>query len=206
MSSLHFDTNSTALVLCDFDNDVVHPDGKFASWGLPAEVARRGVIASTKRLLSAARKAKLPVIHVTGVMRPGLAGSPRNAAVWQALAAMDALQEGSWGAQLHDELRPEPGEMVVVKRRVSAFYHSDLQLALRDVRASTIILCGVATNYVVEGTARDAADAGFVVVIAQDCCSSVSEQVHQAALQAISMLTTVTCVAEIEKALSATRE
>ncbi len=199
--NLHIDKKNTALVLCDFDNDVVHPDGKFASWGLPAEVARRNVIANTKQLLHAARRAKLPVIHVSGVTRPGLAGSPRNAAVWQALAAMGALLEGTWGAQLHDELKPEDGEMVVIKRRVSAFYHSDLQLALRDVGATAIILCGVATNYVVEGTARDAADAGFVVLIAEDCCATVSEAVHQASIQAVGMLTTVTSSGEIAKAL-----
>lgn len=204
--TLSIEKKSTALVLCDFDNDVVHPDGKFASWGLPAEVARRNVIANTKHLLHAARRAKLPVIHVSGAARPGLAGSPRNAAVWQALAAMGALQEGTWGAQLHDELTPEGGEMVVIKRRVSAFYHSDLQLALRDVGATTIILCGVATNYVVEGTARDAADAGFVVLIAEDCCATVSEQVHQASLQAVAMLTTVTHSAEIARALLAADE
>lgn len=204
--NLHIDKKNTALVLCDFDNDVVHPDGKFAAWGLPAEVARRNVIANTKGLLQAARSARMPVIHVSGVTRPGLAGSPRNAAVWQALASMGVLLEGTWGAQLHDELKPEDGEMVVIKRRVSAFYHSDLQLALRDVGATAIILCGVATNYVVEGTARDAADAGFVVIVAEDCCATVSEQVHQASLQAIGMLTTVTSSAEIVKALHACGE
>lgn len=204
--NLHIDKKNTALVLCDFDNDIVHPEGKFASWGLPVEVARRNVIANTKQLLHAARQAKLPVIHVSGVMRPGLAGSPRNAAVWQALAGMGALLEGSWGAQLHEELKPEAGEMVVIKRRVSAFYHSDLQLALRDVGATAIILCGVATNFVIEGTARDAADAGFVVLIAEDCCSTVSEAVHQASLQAMAMLTTVTSSAEIAKALHACGE
>jgi nicotinamidase-related amidase len=193
-----FEGSSTALVLCDFDNDVVHPDGKFAAWGLPAEVVRRNVIPNCKKLLAAARKARIPVIHVTGVTRPGLAGSPRNAEVWRALAALGALLEGTWGAELHDELKPVAGEMVVVKRRVSAFYHSDLQLVLADVGARTLILCGVTTNYVVEGTARDAADAGFTVIIAEDCCSSVSEDVHRASLAALSMLTTITSAAEIE--------
>jgi biuret amidohydrolase len=191
-----FDRSRTALILCD--NDVVHPDGKFSAWGLPAEVARRNVIPTTKRLLAAARRARMPVIHVTGVTRPGLAGSPRNADAWRALAALGALLEGTWGAQLHDELKPEAGEIVVVKRRVSAFYHSDLQLAIADVGASTLILCGVATNFVIEGTARDAADAGFVVIIAEDCCSSSSEDVHRASLAALGMLTTITSAADIE--------
>jgi nicotinamidase-related amidase len=193
--------STSALVLCDFDNDVVHPDGKFAAWGLPAEAARRGVIPRCKRLLAAARRAKLPVVHVTGVTRPGLAGSPKNAEAWRALAAMGALLEGTWGAQIHDELRPEPGEIVVVKRRVSAFYHSDLQIALADAGARTLILCGVATNFVVEGTARDAADAGFTVIVVEDCCSTVSEEVHRASLAAMAMLTTITTAAELEAAL-----
>src|SRR5262249_4136487 len=147
---------------------------------------------TTKRLLSAARAARMPVIHVTGQTRPGLAGSPKNADAWRAMAALSPLLEGTWGAQIHDELKPEAGEIVVVKRRVSAFYHSDLQLAIADVGANTLILCGVATNFVVEGTARDAADAGFIVIVAEDCCSSMSEDAHKASLTALTMLTTVT--------------
>jgi nicotinamidase-related amidase len=201
--SISFELSRTALVLCDFDNDVVHPEGKFTAWGLPAEVARRHVLLNSKRLLTAARRAGLHVVHVTGVTRPGLGGSPKNAAAWQALAQMGALLEGTWGAQIHDELKPEAGEMVVVKRRVSAFYHSDLQIVLSDLRADTLILCGVATNFVVEGTARDAADAGFVVIVAEDCCSTVSEEVHKASLAAMAMLTTVTTSAEIMATLEA---
>jgi biuret amidohydrolase len=198
---LTFNRSSTALILCDFNNDIVHPDGKFSAWGLPAEVARRNVLGNTRKLLAAARKAGLSVIHVSAVARPGAAGGPRNAPAWQSIEAMGALLEGTWGAGIHDDVKPEASEPVVIKRRAGAFYHTDLQLVLREMRADTLILCGVATNFVIEGTARDAADAGFNVIIAEDCCSTFSEEAHRASLVTLEMLTTVTTSAEIEAAL-----
>jgi biuret amidohydrolase len=203
---LSFDRSRTALVLCDYNNDIVHPDGKFAAWGLPAEAVRRDVVARAKQLLAAARAAALPVIHVSAVSRDGAAGGPRNADAWRSIAALGALTEGTWGAELHEDLRPLPGEMVVLKRRVSAFYHTDLQLGLRELGADTLILCGVATTFVVEGTARDAADAGYTLIIVEDCCSSGSEEMHKASLTAMSMITTITTSADVRAALGAPAE
>lgn len=204
--ALSFDHSRAVLILCDYDNDIVHPEGKFSAWGLPAEVARREVLPKTKRLLAGARAGGLPVIHVSGVARPGVAGGPRNADAWRSIEAIGALLEGTWGAQIHEDVKPEAGEMVVSKRRVSAFYQTDLQLGLRALGVDTVILCGVATNFVVEGTARDAADAGYVVIIVEDCCSTVSEDMHKASLAAMGMLTTITTSAEVLAALSAPAE
>ena len=196
------DKTKAVLILLDNNNDIVHSDGKFAGWGFPQEVARRGVLPATQRLLAGARQATLPVIHVKVAFRPGLAGIPQNAPLWQGAAQAGALVEGDWGAEIHDDVQPRGDELVIVKRRVSAFYHTDLQLALAQLNVTTLILCGVATNYVVEGTARDAADAGYQVIIAEDCCSTLSEEAHQASLQTLGLLATITNSSEIAAALA----
>jgi nicotinamidase-related amidase len=106
------------------------------------------------------------------------------------------------GTEFHDDVKSEPGEIVIVKRRVSAFYHTDLRIVLSAYNATTIILSGVATNYVVEGTARDAADAGYFVIVAEDCCSTVSEDAHQSSLASLSQLAIISTSDEIAQALN----
>lgn len=196
-----FDKGKTALILCDFDNDIVHPDGKFAGWGFPQEAARRNVISNSRNLLAAARRAGMPVIHIKVAFRAGMAGIPQNAALWQGAAEAEALVEGTWGAEIHDDVAPRDGEIVVVKRRVSGFYHTDLQVALAQMNLTTMILAGVATNYVIEGTARDAADAGYTVIVAEDCCSTLSEEAHQASIASLGLLATISNSGEIIAAL-----
>ena len=198
---VEFDRSKTVFIPCDFNNDIVHPDGKFAAWGFPAEVARRTVIPKTQRLLTAVRQAQVPVIHVKVAFRAGMAGIPLNAPLWQGGAQAATLVEGTWGAEIHNDVQPAPSEIVVVKRRVSGFYHTDLHLALAALDATTLILCGVATNYVVEGTARDAADAGYNVIIAEDCCSTLNEEAHQASLSSLGLLATISTSDEIIAAL-----
>lgn len=198
---VEFEKTKTALILCDFDNDIVHPEGKFAGWGFPQDAARRNVIPNSRNLLETARRAGLPVIHVKVAFRPGMAGIPQNAPLWQGAAQAEALVEGTWGAEIHDDVKPQDGEIVITKRRVSAFYHTDLQLALAQMNATTLILAGVATNYVIEGTARDAADSGYTVIVAEDCCSTLSEEAHQASIASLGLLATISNSGEISAAL-----
>lgn len=194
--------SKTVLLALDYDNDIVHPDGKFAAWGFPQEVVRRNVLPNTQGLLATARRAGVPVVYVKVAFRPGMAGIPQNAPLWQGAAQAEALVEGTWGAEIHDDMKPQPGEIVVVKRRVSAFYHTDLQLVLAQLNVTTLIICGVATNYTVEGTARDAADSGYEVIIAEDCCSTLTEEAHQASLGSLGLLATVSNSKEIAEALA----
>ena len=110
--------------------------------------------------------------------------------------------EGTWGAAIHEAVAPKDGEPIVTKRGVSAFYGSDLAALLAAGGIDTLLLCGVATNFVVEGTAREAADQGFNVVIVGDCCSSASQEAHDAALNTtLPFLSTISNLDEVIAAL-----
>ncbi len=91
----------------------------------------------------------------------------------------DFLHEGAPGTQIVDELAPEPGDYTVVKRRVSAFHGTSLELFLRSAGIDTILIGGVATNMVVEGTCREARDRDFNCVVLSDCCSGPSRETHE---------------------------
>ena len=76
-------------------------------------------------------------------------------------------------------------DVIVTKRQWSAFYGTELDLQLRRREIKTIVLGGVATNFGVESTARDAWQHNYSVVIAEDACSSMGADLHQFAMEKV---------------------
>ena len=73
---------------------------------------------------------------------------------------------------------------------------------MKNKRIGTVLLAGVATNFVVEGTAREACDRGYNVVVG-DCCASVNQEAHDAALTvALPFLSTISSLEEVVAALA----
>jgi nicotinamidase-related amidase len=85
-------------------------------------------------------------------------------------------------SELVDELRQQPGDLVVTKRYWDAFVGTDLEGLLRERQVRTILLGGISTNFGVESTARTAAALGFDVVVVEDATSSMSEEAHRFAI------------------------
>ncbi|MDA8346143.1 MAG: cysteine hydrolase [Thermaerobacter sp.] len=90
---------------------------------------------------------------------------------------------GTWGAEVVEELRPAPGDRVMPKRRFSAFFGTDLELALREHGVEEIRLVGVCTNICVLYTAADARMRGLEVVVPADAVASFDEAAHENALR-----------------------
>ncbi len=201
--AITIDKEYTALLAMDLENDVVHEDGAFKDFGFAQMVRQNDVFGKTARLLDAARRAGLKVIYVSLKFRPGHPEPNRSAGIFQAVVDANALVEGTWGASIHEALEPREGEPVITKRSVSAFGGSDLANLLSASGITTLLLSGVATNFVVEGTAREAVDRGYNVVIVGDCCASMSQEAHDSALNtALPFLTTITTSEEAIAALS----
>ncbi len=201
--ALELNPGHTALLVMDFENDIVHEEGAFKDFGFAQMVKDNDVLGKTSGLLTAARNAGVLTIYVSVKFRPGYPERPANAGLWQGLHAANALIEGTWGAAIHDALTPQEGEPVVTKRGVSAFTASDLEPILKNKRIGTLLLAGVATNFVVEGTAREASDRGYNVVVVGDCCASVSQEAHDAAfIFALPFLATISDSSEVAAALA----
>lgn len=200
--ALEIDKRHTALLAMDFENDIVHPEGAFKDFGFAQMVADNNVLDKASQLLVAARTAGLTVIYVSVKFRAGYPERPANGGLWQGLHGANALVEGTWGAQIHDRVAPMASEAVVTKRGVSAFAASDLEQILRTKRIGTLLLAGVATNFVVEGTARQACDLGYDTIIVGDCCASVNQEAHDASLTtALPFLCTISDLEEVTAAL-----
>ena len=200
--ALEIDKRHTALLAMDFENDIVHPDGAFKDFGFAQMVADNNVLDKAAQLLAAARGAGLMVIYISVKFRPGYPERPANGGLWQGLHGATALVEGTWGAEIHDKVAPQAGEAVVTKRGVSAFAASDLEQILRAKHIGTLLLAGVATNFVVEGTARQSCDMGYETIVVGDCCASLNQEAHDASLTtALPFLCTISNLEEVTAAL-----
>ncbi len=198
---LNLNKTQTALLVMDFQNDIVDPKGKFGSQGMAAQVQEKKAIENTARAIAAARNKGVLVVHVGVAFRPGHPEISGNAPLFAGVKNADALVEGTWGAEFHPGVKPAEGEMVVIKRGVSALTGTELNPVLRAKGITTLVLTGIATNFVVEGTARDAVDNGYSVVVLKDCCASFTDELHQFSLQVLPQLTTISTADEFIQAL-----
>ena len=176
---LQIDPSRTALVLLDYQNYNVHPDGYWAK-AAPGSAERAApAVARTVEVLAAARRAGIQVIHVQNAWREGHPDvNPHTP--WQADAkAAGRSTEGTWGIEFVDELKPVEGEWVVRKRAVSGFAGTELDRLLQIHELSTLVIAGIITNFAAEGTARDGSDRGYRVIVLTDCCESVNDEMHQ---------------------------
>lgn len=194
-----------ALLVLDMINDLVHPDGKKAGEGYHRCVEGRDVLGATASAIERARAAGIPVIYVVVGFSPGYADWPAASPLFHAPSDADKPTLGTWGTQVHDSLRPEPGESIVVKRRVSPFHGTHLDMLLRSLRVDTVLLAGVATELVVLSAAREAHDRDYVVRVLDDATATSSQEMHEAALRIIGRTATVTTVDEQLPALACAR-
>ncbi|MDA8336572.1 MAG: cysteine hydrolase [Peptococcaceae bacterium] len=86
---------------------------------------------------------------------------------------------GTSGVQVIGELEPETGDIILEKRRMSAFFKTDLDITLRDNGVERVAVAGITTPFCVLLTAMDAFCNGFKTVIIEDCCTAYQPDDHQ---------------------------
>jgi nicotinamidase-related amidase len=184
--------------------DIVYPDGAVAAMYSEA-VTRSGVLKRTERLFAAARDAGCVVGHTRVCFQPGYADMVANAPLYEGVRASGGVIDGTPGADVVDELAPEPGDIVVGHNRVCGFVNTSLDLLLRARSVDTLLLTGIATNITVEATARYASDLGYRAIVVSDCCVTDSDAAHQASLNTLRVVAEVATSAEVVEALGAGR-
>jgi nicotinamidase-related amidase len=98
---------------------------------------------------------------------------------------MNGLVEGTAGAEIHPAVAPQDGDVVVTKRRVSAFAGSDLDCILRGLGRTHLVLMGIATSGVVLSTIRMAADLDYTMNVVSDCCADGDDEVHRVLVEKV---------------------
>lgn len=135
------------------------------------------VTASVGKAIATARSKGIPVIYVVVGFRPGAPEISANNKGFSQAKQMVAHVPADEFMKIHPDLVPLENEVVVVKRRVSAFCGSDLEVLLRAMKIEELVFTGIATSGVVLSTLREAADRDFRITVLSDACADREEDV-----------------------------
>ena len=169
-----FNARSTALVLIDLQNGIVGMNLAPRSGG--------EVVATAKTLAARFRAAAAPVVLVNVTWAADYADAPPGL-VDQASPRPPGGLPIAWST-LVDGMA-EPSDLLVTKKQWGAFHGTGLDLQLRRRGVDTFVIGGIATNFGVESTVRQAWELGYHVVVVEDACTTVSAELHDVAIKTV---------------------
>ena len=130
------------------------------------------------QLIAAARAKKIPVIYVVVGFRKGYPEISVKNKLFAAARSAGRVLDTEEAIKPESKIAPEPGDIIITKRRVSAFTGSDLEVVLRAGNLQHLILTGISTSGVVLSTLREAADRDYSITVLSDCCGDADPEVH----------------------------
>jgi nicotinamidase-related amidase len=159
---------STALLVMDVQQDIVDRFG-----------GENEYLPRLATAVQAGRDAGIRIIYVVVGFRAGHPEVSQRNKSFAAVAGTGRFAEGDPGTAIHPDVAPAAGDIVVTKRRVSAFTGSDLELVLRAADVEHLVLTGIATSGVVLSTLRQAADLDYRLTVLADGCLDADPEVHR---------------------------
>ena len=188
--------HDTALLLCDLQNDFIHPDGAYgrAGCGSPEIAALPARLAP---LVARVRAAGGWVVSTHFTLVPGRGGEPFIGPHLKALRPFlkrGDFAPGGWGHGVVDDVGP--ADIAVEKVAYSAFYMSRLEWVLGRAGVRRLLVVGIVTNGGVASTVRDAHVRDFNVTVLEDGCAAMTPQQHAAAIEGLRPVATVARVAD----------
>jgi ureidoacrylate peracid hydrolase len=213
--SMGADIARSALIVVDMQNDFLHRDGNFAHIAREHPEANidmaflAGTIPHVQDLAGAFRAAGRPVVYCAHVLKPDY--SDAAFPYWRAGLEPTSWNrthcvEGTWGAEIIDELKPLPGEPVIVKKGFGGFANTAMDTVLRNRGITTCVVAGVTTCVCVSCTVRGGLEYNYRMIVAGDGVAEVSRHTHAAELKTMDrILADVKTTAEIKAMLAAIR-
>jgi nicotinamidase-related amidase len=161
-------TQNTALLVMDMQAGILGmlPDSSV-------------ILGNVGKAITIARDKKIPVIYVTVGFRQGGPEISMNNKSFALTRERLVNADMAEFMKVHPAIAPQAGEVTVVKRRVSAFTGSDLEVVLRAFGIQHMVLTGISTSGVVLSTLREAADKDYRLTVLADCCADSDEEVHR---------------------------
>ncbi len=160
--------DKTALLVMDVQRGIVERFGN-----------DRKYLQRLSQALTAARAAGIQVIYVTISFRVGHPEISARNRTFASIVESGGFAHDDPATEIHPAIAPKTGDIVVTKRRVSAFTGSDLEVVLRGLGVGTLVLAGIATSGVVLSTLRQAADLDYRLVVLSDGCLDADPEVHR---------------------------
>jgi nicotinamidase-related amidase len=173
---LSIDRGHTALLVMDYQNDIV---------AMLPEPARAPLLDKAADVIKAARQARLPIIYVVVRFRDGYPEIGRQNKRFAMLKESGRLREGTPGAEIHERVAPQPGDVVVTKRRVGAFSTTDLLSILHAKDITQLAMFGIATSGVVLSTVRWASDMDYSMIVVSDASADADPEVNRVLMEKV---------------------
>ena len=143
----------------------------------------KGYLSSVAQAIQIARSKNIPVIFVVIGFRKGYPEASPNNKSFSMIKANPAIAfDTPEAALVHASIAVKAEEIIVTKKRVSAFAGSDLEIVLRSMGITHLLLTGIATSGVVLSTLREAADKDYALTVISDCCADRDDEVHRVLL------------------------
>jgi nicotinamidase-related amidase len=170
----------TVLLVIDPQNDFLHEDGWYAQQGIDIGHMQR-IIEPTCELVSQARQKSIPVIWT----RHGYADAAEAGPFLELRPFLSegGLRRGTWGYEIYGEFDVDSDDPIVEKNRLSAFYNTDLEALLRELRAETVLIGGVLTNQCIAATSKDASFRDFKPIVVEECTGTTLPHLHEPAIE-----------------------
>jgi len=140
----------------------------------PYSETGRVIIPNLQKLIRESRKRGFPIVFACDSFLEG-------DFIFRGRMKVHSLR-GTKGGEVIDDLRPEPTDILLPKRRFSAFFKTDLDQTLRTLGVDTIVVTGVTTEVCVLMTVMDGLSHDFSAIFLEDCCASRSKEFHQRCL------------------------
>lgn len=128
------------------------------------------IVPRIRNLLKGARKSKIPIIFACDSLL-------ENSLIFKGTRPCSLT--GSEGAKVIDELKPRRKDIILPKRRFSAFFKTDFDQTLRTLGIDTVVVAGINTHVSVYATAIDSVANDFYTIVLEDCSASYHKETHQ---------------------------
>ena len=163
--SIRIDFSKTAIIIVDMQNAFVGKGGYFDLIGIDISSTEK-ILEPCKSIISEARVNGIKIVYLQMAYSPDLSDmGPEDSPASQKSRSLSLIREhpelrdklcvsGSWGAEIIEELKPEPGDIIVRKQKYDGFIGTNLDIILRTFGIKYLIYIGTATNICVESTLR----------------------------------------------------
>lgn len=157
-----------AVIVVDMVKDNLRPE-------YPISTQIRSMLPRLKKLITAAREKQCPIVFACDSFRP-------DDFIFKGRMKPHSIQ-GTKGAEVIDDLSPQPTDVLLPKRRFSAFFRTGLEDTLKNWGVDTLAVTGVATHFCVLVTAMDGICHDFRVIVVEDCCASYNAEIHRSVVK-----------------------
>jgi ureidoacrylate peracid hydrolase len=178
------DPRTTALVLIEYQNDFTSEGGTLHG-AVKGVMDSSNMLANTVDLVKRARELGAAIVHTPIAFTDDYHElCPEPYGILKGVVDSKSFRKGTWGAEIVDDLKPQPADIIVEgKRGLCGFASTNLDFILRSCGIQTVALGGFLTNVCVESTMRTAYEKGYDVITLKDCTAATSEEEQRFAVE-----------------------